>query len=355
MRTSYRPSVAIQVPSVPSAATLTRKPSASKPRRTAAAILVSSSTSNTFMAMRSLAAGPEPALNVTRCGSGPVQVRGRSVVAMDQPSMNHHRPLAAVLATTVLAGMAACASGSSTDAGADGGAITSSSVAVPVIDPGDGGDYRPALQASEVVAVIDNHLHPLPVGGRWVYEGSDEDGAVRVEVEVLDERRSVMGIDAVLVRDRAFLDGELVEDTIDFYTQDRDGNVWYLGEETAEYEGGVVVSQRRLVGGGDQRRAAGHRHARRPGSQVPPTGRSSSPARPRTSVRCSPSTAPPPCRRAPTRESSPPRTGRRSNPTSSRRSSTHLAWDWCGRAGRRRRRAHRARRVQRWFRQLVIH
>jgi hypothetical protein len=33
-----------------------------------------------------------------------------------------------------------------------------------------------------------------------------------------------------------------VEDTYDWYAQDGEGNVWYLGEETAEYENGELVS-----------------------------------------------------------------------------------------------------------------
>ena len=39
-----------------------------------------------------------------------------------------------------------------------------------------------------------------------------------------------------------FEDGELIEDTLDWYAQDVAGNVWYLGEDTAEYENGVIVS-----------------------------------------------------------------------------------------------------------------
>ena len=44
------------------------------------------------------------------------------------------------------------------------------------------------------------------------------------------------------MRDRVFEDGELVEDTFDWYAQDTDGNVWYLGEDSKEYEDGEVVS-----------------------------------------------------------------------------------------------------------------
>ncbi len=119
---------------------------------------------------------------------------------------------------------------------------TATTLTEAVIDPGDGGDYQPTLRAQDAVAVIDNPYFPLPVGARWVYEGTSDGEAERIEVEVLTETRRVMGIDAVVVRDRAYIDGELAEDTLDFFTQDRDGNVWYLGEETAEYENGVVTT-----------------------------------------------------------------------------------------------------------------
>ena len=115
-------------------------------------------------------------------------------------------------------------------------------LADPVIDPGDGGDYQPTLRAQDAVAVVDNPYFPLPVGARWVYEGTSDGEAERIEVEVLAETRRIMGIDAVVVRDRAYIAGELAEDTLDFFTQDRDGNVWYLGEETAEYENGVITT-----------------------------------------------------------------------------------------------------------------
>jgi hypothetical protein len=39
-----------------------------------------------------------------------------------------------------------------------------------------------------------------------------------------------------------FTGGELTEDTFDWYAQDADGNVWYLGEDSREIENGEVVS-----------------------------------------------------------------------------------------------------------------
>ena len=112
----------------------------------------------------------------------------------------------------------------------------------PVIDPGDGGDYRPSLDPATVADRIDNPYLPFLPGSHWVYEGTSSEATEQIEVTVLDERRLVMGIDAVVVHDTVSVAGEVIEDTYDWYTQDADGNVWYLGEETAEYEGGEVVS-----------------------------------------------------------------------------------------------------------------
>jgi hypothetical protein len=44
------------------------------------------------------------------------------------------------------------------------------------------------------------------------------------------------------VHDLVSEDGQVVEDTYDWYAQDRWGNVWYLGEDTTEYENGKPVS-----------------------------------------------------------------------------------------------------------------
>jgi hypothetical protein len=158
--------------------------------------------------------------------------RGQRVVAV-----------AAMMAPLVL--LAAC--------GGDNGSATSGTTAAteasteapsqaPVIDPGDGGNYRPALDPAATVDQIDNPYLPLLPGSRWVYEGVSEGQQERIEVVVTDERREVMGIDAVVVRDTVTVDGAVAEDTYDWYTQDREGNVWYLGEDTAEYEDGEVVS-----------------------------------------------------------------------------------------------------------------
>ncbi len=79
------------------------------------------------------------------------------------------------------------------------------------------------------------------MGARWVYEGETDEGTERVEVTVLPERKVVLGISATVVRDTVTIDGVVVEDTRDWFAQDRAGNVWYLGEAVENYEDGALA------------------------------------------------------------------------------------------------------------------
>jgi hypothetical protein len=100
------------------------------------------------------------------------------------------------------------------------------------------------LDPDDFTIDITNRWWPMAVGDRWVFEETDADGTVRrVEVTVLDETYTVaLGMPARVVHDLVTADGAVVEDTLDWYAQDADGNIWYLGEETAEYEDGRLVS-----------------------------------------------------------------------------------------------------------------
>jgi hypothetical protein len=91
---------------------------------------------------------------------------------------------------------------------------------------------------------IDNRYWPMKPGTRWTYREVDEEGKrLRVVVTVTSAtKRLANGITARVVRDTVTEDGELIEDTVDWYAQDADGNVWYLGEATAEFEDGEVAS-----------------------------------------------------------------------------------------------------------------
>lgn len=108
---------------------------------------------------------------------------------------------------------------------------------------GTGDAYQVDIDPDEFVTVIDNPYFPLPSGARYVYEAQTADGLEQVVVEVLAETRQVMGITATVVRDTVTLDGVLVEDTLDWFAQDEDGNVWYLGEEVGNYENGQLIDR----------------------------------------------------------------------------------------------------------------
>jgi hypothetical protein len=149
-------------------------------------------------------------------------------------SIDHCRRAAPVVGLALALLLAACGSDEPA-AGTDSTAATSIA-ADQVIDPGDGGDYQPQLDPADFVDVIDNPYLPLTVGSRWVYEGDSAGEAERVEVTVTDETRVIEGITATVVRDRVWVDDVLAEDTYDWYAQDAAGNVWYLGEDSTEYD-----------------------------------------------------------------------------------------------------------------------
>jgi hypothetical protein len=105
------------------------------------------------------------------------------------------------------------------------------------------GSERVDLDPADFVATIVNPFWPMSVGSTWVYRETDAEGAEqRVEVTVTTETKEIIGITATVVHDVVSEDGGLVEDTLDWYAQDAAGNIWYLGEDTKEYEGGEVVS-----------------------------------------------------------------------------------------------------------------
>ena len=100
------------------------------------------------------------------------------------------------------------------------------------------------LDPADFTTDITNPWWPMAVGSEWVYNETDQEGAKqKVVVTVTDETREMAnGVEVRVVRDEVTEDGEPVEITDDFYAQDSDGNVWYLGEETTEYENGKPAS-----------------------------------------------------------------------------------------------------------------
>lgn len=117
-------------------------------------------------------------------------------------------------------------------------------------DDGDGSSDLPQggetveLDPADFTTRIDNPYWPMTPGSRWVYRETDSEGTEqRVVVTVTDRTKEIAnGVEARVVRDVVTEDGVPVEVTDDWYAQDGEGNVWYLGEATTEYENGEPVS-----------------------------------------------------------------------------------------------------------------
>jgi hypothetical protein len=102
------------------------------------------------------------------------------------------------------------------------------------------------LDPTEFTADVTNPWFPLRPGTRWTYRETTEDGEV-VQVVVTATsvtRKTANGVTARVVRDTVTLNGEIIEDTLDWYAQDKDGAVWYLGEDTAEFEDGKITTRK---------------------------------------------------------------------------------------------------------------
>jgi hypothetical protein len=103
--------------------------------------------------------------------------------------------------------------------------------------PDDLPDTVPAFDAATFTqpTQIDNAFLPLVPGTTLTYRVETDEGTETIVVEVLDDTREVQGVSCRVVRDRVYLDGLLIEDTHDWFAQDDEGNVWYMGEEVDNY------------------------------------------------------------------------------------------------------------------------
>lgn len=102
--------------------------------------------------------------------------------------------------------------------------------------------YNPVIVPEDFVADITNPYFPLTPGTTHVYEGESDGESERIEVSVTHDKKEILGVSCTVVRDQVWINGELAEDTFDWYAQDEDGNVWYFGEDSMEIENGQVVS-----------------------------------------------------------------------------------------------------------------
>jgi hypothetical protein len=178
----------------------------------------------------SLAAALAGTLLAAGCGTSPgTPAAPTGISSAGQPATSSAATGATTTGSTAT-GATATGSASSTPSG---------STHLPV------GNEPVTLDPADFTTDITNPYWPMKPRTRWRYREIDIDGSVTdgVVVATTKTQKLADGITARVVRDTAREDGQIVEDTIDWYAQDKAGNVWYLGEQTAEFEHGKIVSR----------------------------------------------------------------------------------------------------------------
>ena len=123
-------------------------------------------------------------------------------------------------------------------------AAPSSTAPMKITDP-----YSPTIDPAAFSTTIDNPYLPMVPGTRTIYEAHTPDGLQQTTTEVTRDTKMIMGVKTVVVHDTVSLDAKMVEDTLDWYAQDRDGNVWYFGEATKKLEDGTADTSGSFEGG----------------------------------------------------------------------------------------------------------
>jgi hypothetical protein len=146
------------------------------------------------------------------------------------------RTIAALAVTSALVLTAGCGSSndssSTTSTTTTTGAGPSASSLAPIH-----GRYAPSIDPQNFVSVIDNRYWPLEPGTTFHYRGV-RGSTPQTDTEVVTgQTKRILGIDCTVVRDTVAEHGHPVERTFDWYAQDKQGNVWYMGEDSLELNG----------------------------------------------------------------------------------------------------------------------
>jgi hypothetical protein len=149
--------------------------------------------------------------------------------------------LAACSTSTPSASSLATPSASTPTASASAAASASATPFPAAYD--EGAPYAPTLDPATFVATVDNPYFPLVPGTRWTMKSHGAEGGETTITLVTHRTKTIMGIPCTVVRDEVDKNGELKELTFDWYAQDAEGNVWYMGEQTAEYQNGKVSTR----------------------------------------------------------------------------------------------------------------
>ena len=103
------------------------------------------------------------------------------------------------------------------------------------------GHYAPKIDPANFVRTVDNPYLPFKPGTRIHFEGVSGKTPQTDDEVVLHQTKKILGVTATVVRDTVSERGRAVERTFDWYAQDKQGNVWYMGELALEPKNGKFV------------------------------------------------------------------------------------------------------------------
>ena len=110
------------------------------------------------------------------------------------------------------------------------------------------GAYHPTIDPANFTHVVDNPYFPLVPGTTFTFAEKEGRETRENKVTVTHDTKTIMGVKCVVVHDTVSLDGVLMEDTFDWYAQDKQGTVWYFGEATREFKsGGRAITGGRVI------------------------------------------------------------------------------------------------------------
>ena len=104
------------------------------------------------------------------------------------------------------------------------------------------GEYHPTIDPANFTHVVTNPYFPLVPGTTFTTIEKEGRETRENKTTVTHDTKTIMGVKCVVVHDTVKIDGTLLEDTLDWYAQDKQGAVWYFGETTKEFKSGGRVS-----------------------------------------------------------------------------------------------------------------
>src|SRR5262249_8846285 len=92
---------------------------------------------------------------------------------------------------------------------------------------------------ADFVGTVDNPYFPLKPKAHYVYRSETPEGEEITDDTVTQDTKNILGVETIVVHDVVSLNGSKIAETFDWYAQDKDGNVWYFGEDSRQFENGV--------------------------------------------------------------------------------------------------------------------